>query len=68
MDEIVSQIAERLGMDEGMVSKVVEGVFGFLKDNPDKAIGLLSQFGLGDLAGAGDIEELGTKLGNLFGR
>lgn len=67
MAEIISVIAERLGMDEGMVGKVVESVFGFLRENPEQAMGLLGQFGLGDLGGLGDVEELGAKLGKLFG-
>ena len=64
MAEIISVIAERLVMDEGTVGKVVESVFGFLRENPEKAMGLLGQFGLG---GLGDVEELGAKLGKLFG-
>ena len=51
-------------MDEATVGKVVESVFGFLRENPEKAMGLLGQFGLG---GLGDVEELGAKLGKLFG-
>ena len=71
MDEIIGTIAERLGLDEGMVASVVDAVFGFLKDNPEKAVGLLGGIpgleGLGEISGLGDLEEIGSKLGKLFG-
>ena len=71
MDEIIGTIAERLGLDEGTVASVVEAVFGFLKDNPEKAVGLLADIpgleGLGEISGLGDLEEFGSKLGKLFG-
>ena len=55
MDEIIGTIAERLGLDEGTVASVVEAVFGFLKDNPEKAVGLLADIpgleGLGEISG-----------------
>ena len=68
MDEIISVIADRLGLDEGIVGQVVEAVFGFLKDNPDKALGLLGDLpGLGEISGLRDLEEIGSRLGKLFG-
>ena len=67
MDEIISMIADRLGLDEGIVGQVVEHVVAYFKDNPEKALSLLGDAGIGEISGLGDLGEIGSKLGKLFG-
>ncbi|MCA9825556.1 MAG: hypothetical protein KC482_10140 [Dehalococcoidia bacterium] len=61
MDKIVDAVVKQTGLPRAQVDKVVDAVMDFLKDNPDQLTQLL---GKSDL----DLDDVGKKLGGLFGR
>ena len=54
-------MVKQTGLPRAQVDKVVDAVMDFLKDNPDQLTQLL---GKSDL----DLDDVGKKLGGLFGR
>lgn len=58
MDKLIKELAQKFGMPEDQVGKVVGGVIDHLKSNPKEAAGLLGGDG-GGIAG---------KLGGMLGR
>ncbi len=66
MDELVKQVAKKVGISEAQARQAVEMVLSFLKDRlPEPLAGQIDSALKGDLSGLGD---LGAGLGGLFGK
>ncbi len=59
MEKLVTELAEKFGIPEDQVSKIVGGVIDHLKSNPDAVSGLL---------GGGEGGGIGGKLGGFLKR
>ena len=67
MEELVRQVSQRAGIDEGKARAAVETVVGFLKDKlPAPVAGQLDGV-LGGGAGGGLSERAGNLMGGLGG-
>ena len=68
MEELVRQVSQRAGIDEGKARAAVETVVGFLKDKlPAPVAGQLDGVLGGGGAGGGLSEQAGNLMGGLGG-
>ena len=71
-DQLISLLAERIGLNEDQAGQAVDTVLGFVKENPQQLLGLLGDnpeqlMGLlGDNSPV-DLDDLTGSLGKLFG-
>jgi hypothetical protein len=71
-DQLISLLAERVGLNEDQAGQAVDAVLGFVKENPQQLLGLLGDnpeqlMGLlGDNAPV-DLDDLKGSIGKLFG-
>jgi hypothetical protein len=68
MEELVRQVSQRTGIDEGKARMAVETVVGFLKDKlPAPVAGQLDGVLGGGAAGGGLADQAGNLMGGLGG-
>jgi len=57
MDELKSQLMDKLGVDEGMASSAIDMVLGFVKDKlPEGAQGMIDSVANGDDIAGGALD------------
>jgi hypothetical protein len=68
MDELKTQLMEKLGLDESTNTQAIETVLGFLKDKlPENVSGMLDSALSGGDGGSGLMDAAKGKLGGMLG-
>ncbi len=71
-DQLISLLAERIGLNEDQAGQAVDAVLGFVKEHPEQLVGLLGEHSeqlaglLGDNSPV-DLDDLKGSIGKLFG-
>ncbi|MBX7111034.1 MAG: hypothetical protein K1X87_04190 [Dehalococcoidia bacterium] len=71
-EQLISLLAERIGLNEDQAGQAVDTILGFVQENPQQLLGLLggNSEQLASLLGDNppvDLDDLTGSLGKLFG-
>ena len=67
MDELIKQVTQKAGISEAQAKQAVETVMSFVKDKLPAPIASQVEGLLGG-SGTPDVEDVGDKLGGIFGK